>query len=94
MWIRSQSKTTLIEAKNISTENGMIFNYNGDEIYTMLGEYSTEEKALKVLDMIQKEICNINEFAMLSNMVKRCDDRYIDIDYDGWVFQMPKDSEV
>lgn len=90
MWIRSQDKETLIKCENIYCAGTFVCCGDG----AILGEYSSKEKVLKVLDMIQKEICNINEFAMLSNMVKRCDDKYIDIDYDGWVFQMPQDSEV
>lgn len=67
MLIRSQDKTTLVTFENIviNIHNLNINNINGKEIicwsqmnpgedeYIPLGYYSTEEKALKVLDMIQ-----------------------------------------
>ena len=84
MWIRSQNKTTLIEVKNIQTDDGMILHYNGDETYTMLGEYSTEEKALKVLDMIQNKILENSYFATLHGKILPKDK----------VFEMPQEDEV
>lgn len=54
MWIRSQDLYTLIKCERLSVrqcaskEHCVI----GDEC-VVLGEYSTEEKALKVLDQIQ-----------------------------------------
>ena len=92
MWIRSQCKTTLIEVKNISTDDGVILHYNGDETYTILGEYSTEEKAIKVLDMIQDRICGI-EYTHLASLIKS-GSKFVTIDASGTVFQMPQDSEV
>ena len=65
IWIRSQDKTSLIECKTID----MIKRVNGEyhvhanyiyfgeaENYDFLGKYSTKEKAIKVLDMIQEHI--------------------------------------
>lgn len=68
MLIRSQDKTTLVTFENIviNIHNLNINNINGKEIicwsqmnpgedeYIPLGYYSTEEKAMKVLDMIQE----------------------------------------
>lgn len=63
MLIRSQNKITLIKFENIVIN---INNINGKEIicwsqmnpgedeYISLGHYSTKEKAMKVLDMIQE----------------------------------------
>lgn len=64
IWIRSQDKTSLIECKKIDIcesrdKYEFIANYkyyDGDETYDDLGEYSTKEKAIKVLDMIQEHI--------------------------------------
>lgn len=61
IWIRSQDRTSLIECKKIDIcerqdKYEFIANYkyyDGDETYDDLGEYSTKEKAIKVLDMIQ-----------------------------------------
>ena len=90
MWVRSQDKTVLIKCNNFSVECytdsktniksfaiETIESHNGT--YTTLGTYSTEEKALKVLDMIQKHITNM--YIGTSN-------------YMGKPFQMPANEEV
>lgn len=61
IWIRSQNKLKLTECKEIIIDQNDCFEYifEGyaiDDIPTILGMYSTEEKAIKVLDMIQKHI--------------------------------------
>ena len=58
MLIRSQDKSILINMNNVSSievgDNELrIFANNGDAIYD-IGEYSTEAKVIKVLDMIQE----------------------------------------
>ena len=59
MWIRSQDLYTLIKCERLSVRKCESEDYCviGDEC-VVLGEYSTEEKALKVLDEIQ----NITEY--------------------------------
>lgn len=94
MWIRSQNKEMLINENNIriisdSRSYYIICDfYDGDYYY--LGEYSTKEKALKVMDMIHDQI-------MLGSL------KYEDIKSNDntqqwlkseFVFQMPKDEEV
>ena len=59
IWIRSQNKENLINANKIQIAD--VHNIYKNAIWgddTLLGEYSTKEKALKVLDMIQREINN------------------------------------
>ena len=64
IWIRSQDKTSLVECKTIGTlspfnELHIYANYidfGEVENYIVLGKYSTKEKAIKVLDMIQEHI--------------------------------------
>ena len=59
MWIRRQDKEMLIEAVCIYLGSGnhiCASTAEGDNWY--IGKYSTKEKALKVLDMIQKLICD------------------------------------
>ena len=61
LWIRSQDKTILSKAQNIiirknQNENNEI-NYAIVDIYTM-GIYKSKERALEVLDEIQKLINN------------------------------------
>lgn len=52
MWIRSQCLAILVKAKQICINDGTDMWADG----YLIGEYSTEEKALKVLDVIQKQI--------------------------------------
>lgn len=108
IWIRSQDKRELIytdnlyikeKLKTVLTEYGAknaIEGYaiwqNCHEKYFNLGLYSTEEKALKVLDMIQEFIKNNeNVFGRVSDF----ESWYGQIvTHDNNVFQMPQDSEV
>lgn len=57
MWIRSQDLYTLIKCERLSVRQCASKNYCviGDE-RIVLGEYSTVDKALKVLDQIQYNI--------------------------------------
>lgn len=82
IWIRSQDEKTLTNtgeiyigrsSKSWDIRTGRGFN---------LGHYSTEEKALKVLDMICEKI-KITEFNVepIFNVVNQ-------------IFQMPQDNEV
>ena len=62
MLIRSQDKSILINMNNVSSievgdDRLRIFASNGDAIYD-IGEYSTEAKVIKVLDMIQEAYVN------------------------------------
>lgn len=52
MWIRSQDKTVLVEVNEICIEEKTKIWSDG----YLIGKYSTEEKALKVLDEIQELI--------------------------------------
>ena len=78
-WIRSQNKKILMEIRQveISKYNNIIIGFNSH--FETLGSYSTKEKALKVLDMIQEHITNM--YIGSSN-------------YMGKPFQMPADNEV
>lgn len=50
MWIRSQGLTVLVNAKEICIEDKTKIWAEG----YLIGKYSTEEKALLVLDMLEK----------------------------------------
>ena len=96
MWIRSQDKMALMNATTFRMY------YSGHktewriycdqkciaEEYTNLGTYSTKEKALKVLDMIQTHTYQTNVYEISKG----------DYDYRVCplksVFQMPQDDEV
>lgn len=64
MLIRSQDKekiinmtaTNRIYVEEVYRANGNLFDISTDE--TILGHYSTKEKAMKVLDMIQEAYVN------------------------------------
>ena len=101
MWIRSQDKVSLINAKAInnvpysSQFNGpidifRIYAWSSnvcEDDAVLIGRYITEEQALKVLDMIQEQI----EDQMNYNARPA---RMHDDDYWQKVFQMPSISEV
>ena len=93
MWIRSQNKEVLINANGVrivyEDTYCIVCDYYDGELY-YLGEYSTKEKALKVMDMIHNQI-------MLGSL------KYEDIksndDTKQWlksefVFQIPEDEEL
>ena len=107
MLIRSQNKECIINFDNLKSVR--IGGYNGDSIIVFtesealeIGKYSTEEKAIKVLDMIQDayghcvagnifmngRIDRVNEMA--NEAAEYCVREHIDMQ----VFQMPQDSEV
>ena len=88
MWIRSQDRKTLVNADkfSISKEHEVFRIYS---VNSFLGEYSTEEKAMEVMNMIQNAITGTRfEF---TDIVRDCDLAGIEIHN---VFNMPQDSEV
>ena len=57
LWIRSQDKECLIKVNDIAIEQNMIIGYfDKDTEYEYLGQYASKERALEVLDEIQKII--------------------------------------
>ena len=92
MIIRSQNKTKILNFENLRTikiedlefaEKGKkIIRGYGSASFANLGEYSTEEKAIKVLDMIQIAYEEANSVCNMSGFVANT------------VFQMPKDEEA
>ena len=86
MRIRSQDKTDLIKSDYIVIiKNEIRASANLDGFLITIGKYSSQEKALKVLDMIQERIEHNN-----SHQSARIGVPYIEYN----VFQMPLDSEV
>lgn len=85
MWIRSQNKRILTEINDVEIDGG--FKVWGSGL--LVGEYSSEKKALKVLDEIQNAIenngyYNIDNFCLNTYALKR----------GTQVYQMPADDEV
>lgn len=98
MLIRSQDKEILINMNNVSqlyTVGFCItadFADNRDSGFRDMGNYSSEEKAIKVLDMIQaayESSCYCDHAFDSAAQVQR---PYIFVRNE--VFQMPKDDEV
>ena len=56
MWIRSQDKTRLLKANYVRVKGIDIEAIHSDMLWSLIGCYSTKEKALKVLDKIVEEI--------------------------------------
>lgn len=114
MIIRSQDRKSIINFDSIDTvrlskllERGIIKEqyqtdifYDSADTFGVLGTYSSEEKAIKVLDMIQEAYCGMRSVdcttrGMLDTFAKREDvSCLLDLHIDKYFFQMPKDSEV
>lgn len=96
MLIRSQDKKTLTKFESVSISNKYkrnakgdrdiigykVFASYGDTTDFVVGEYSTEEKAVKVLDMIMKHYDKV------------MDARHWNDEYQENYFIMPSDEEV
>lgn len=93
MWVRSQDKLRLLNLNGFNYLNknnghkilGFDTSSDNDDMYWLLGEYSTKEKAIKALDMLQKKIIEIdkNKFLGMTEAI-----------YKNIVFEMPQDDEV
>ena len=89
MWIASPEKTLIIDGDRFFVDeesDGRSYIYvNGNPV----ASYSTHERAMKVMDMIQNAITGTRfEF---TDIVRDCDLEGIEIHN---VFNMPQDSEV
>lgn len=76
LWIRSQDKTDLFKVNRLkirehSFENGLKEYYilNNNSISDVVGIYSTEERALEVLNKISKLVENAMYHTQLNNEV-------------------------
>lgn len=88
MWVRVQNKMRLLEIKYFSITNTDVEAVFEDHSSTTLGRYSTKEKALKVLDLIEKHLNT------QSKIVEKSMSEYIISDMHSLIFQMPQDWEV
>lgn len=95
MWIRSQDRKRLVNTNHVNIREldilrtNVIDAYFGQSMY-LIGEYSTKEKAMKVMDMIHDQI-------MLGSL--KYEDVKSNDNNQQWlksefVFQMPKDEEM
>lgn len=82
MWIRSQDKKILTEIHDVEIDSANQIWGSG----SLIGEYSTEEKAMKVMDMIEDRIRLSEMFKLhIYEPLNRTDQ---------FVFQLPKDDDV
>lgn len=83
MWVRSQDKILLINCNSfelLSYEENSVFVIWGSN-NNWLGQYTTQEKALKVLDMLEQCVSGFT-------------DEETSEFYNYGVFQIPQDDEV
>ena len=117
MLIRSQDKTALVKFENIVVDlklpdllNVICWSWLNTQRsgeYFVLGKYSTKEKAMKVLDMIQEaygdseytkyiipEVCRVLSMKPKTKENKAHTREIGEMLKKGMTFQMPADSEV
>ena len=113
MLIRSQDKTFLLNFNNLTAiymekiDKDFSIVYNDFEDAYTLGKYSTEAKAIKVLDMILEaygdseytkyvipEVCRILSMKPKTEENKAHAGELGEMLKKGMTFQMPEDSEV
>lgn len=103
MWIRSQDKKVLLDCRGVRIVDCCTIDLCRYEIYgygisfetkQYLGGYSTKEKALTVLDILQKRLCVIEEWNVSKALMQRVPQNRLCIDTNGFVFMMPADDEV
>lgn len=102
MIIRSQDKKGFVNLENIDTvcmnDEFSIYAFN-DKSKSFIGTYSTEEKAIKVLDMIQNAYERYKMFTItyqdgMMQKLEKCHGLDGARKLISSVFQMPQDSEV
>lgn len=110
MLIRSQNKEVLATLEllfDIEVSGGVISARRDMSWCCLLGEYSTKEKAMKVLDMIREaygdseytkyvipEVCRILSMKQKTEENKAHAGELGEMLKKGMTFQMPEDSEV
>ena len=97
IWIRSQDKCKMGKCAEFYIDDSYdgdydIEGYSIDDTPIILGTYSTEEKAIKVLDMIQEHIENNKSEFWNRNYGEEWGGSIVTHSND--VFQMPQDEDV
>ena len=86
LWIRSQDRLCLAKADLLVIEDNEIRNYvKGSEFYEhfVLGTYKTKERALEVLDEIQRKLDYIYELSLRPRELTTIEHKI--------VYEMPKE---
>lgn len=84
LWIRSQNRMKLVNVNKLNIVYRHQWAYDVYSDNFIMGTYSTEENALKVLDMIQE--------AIVPKLIIDVDGRVEKVE--KMVFEMPKEEEV
>lgn len=96
LWIRSQDKKKLHSVKHLELDNNETGIFIADT-YTLLGKYATKERALEVLDEIEKVL---HPFVYLDNgiitdssngMIYRDKKTNQLIEFSTYVYEMPEE---
>lgn len=95
MWIRNQSGNSLTDCNFFTVERffeqyGVVTFNNRSGVSVVLGIYSSEEKAVKVLDEIQRKIEYPGSTLVSPTALKN----YYRLIPAGQFYQMPADNEV
>lgn len=94
MWIRSQKRNILADINFMcmcnESDGWVIYCESPGGVTDRLGVYSSEEKALKVLDEIQTCIMTEHQFRIDE---LNCTRNYFGKEYKE-IYQMPKDEDV
>ena len=103
MLIRSQDRRHTTTNLNLDIYSFIEGSHKiGNADVNILGEYSTEEKAIKVLDKIQEMYARCESVRVLTSGIsvslsalsKETGEEYRDMHRETFVFQMPQDEEV
>lgn len=99
MFVRSQNKEVLVNVNDVcfykmKKDSYQFRCYGYGDNYYILGEYSTQEKALRVMDMIQKQIAFCSESYEIVRPVLKSDNFEPYRKKREVVFNMPKDGDV
>lgn len=97
LWIRSQDEEFLMKIDNInlgldvdSNESYRLFTFVGGAVTSFtLGIYKSRERALEVLDEIQKKINDIHKDYLLCCMREK--GSYEVIAFENFTYEMPKE---
>ena len=90
MWIRSQDRKILTEIHDVEIDSANQIWGSG----SLIGEYSTEEKAMRVIDMIQKRIALCSESYEIVRPILNSDRFEPYWKKREVVFNMPEDTEI
>lgn len=94
-WIRSQDSQVLVELKAISFQKedsshrkNIVHGWVDGELYFVLGEYQTPERALQVIDEIQNILTNASSYETHQTSSAS---GWLTTEHNEVVYQMPKE---